>query len=342
MATPNQIGPLAGVQPYTNSQNFGQLIGEISSYVTHCPIPVLQNILNDSVRIYYDRRTWLGLLQKGQIISPGYYSKGTVQLTQGSPTVIGTNTNWTLNLGGTPLIGQSLRVGFTSPIYNVIAASLLTNPQTLTLELPWGNKSVTSTGYYLAQFYYPVRGAKFIYSLKNLQLCYRIWTNVSQALIENYDPSRLQSAFPRIFAQTQPTPAGDWQGELWPVPSYSQAFPMLFYAQPPNLVNDNDQLPAYTRADVIKSLALSEALMYHPKMNPNYSEGMCMTISTQKRKEFEVEVEHAAQNDEALFRNDIVTQWEQFPMAGLEGGNMLSGGAYSAAWSPVTDSWSDY
>lgn len=322
-----------GLQPYTNQQNFGQIIGEVSSWAPHADPTMIQNWINNAVRVLYDRRNWYGLFVKGQIVTPGYYSTGTVSLTQGSNIVTGVGTAWTASLGGLPIIGQQLRCGFTSPIYTITGVNLTS--QTLTLELPWGLPSVT-TGYFISQYYYTFPNIKYIYSVKNLQMMYRLLTNVPQSLIENWDPSRLQMMYPRVVATMPPDPSGNYQVELWPLPNSSQAFPFLAYVQPPNLVKDLDNLPAFMRADIIKARAISDALMFRPKQNPNYSEGMCVQVAQQKLKEFEAEAMRAEQADENLYRQDIVTWAEQTPLVNMDMGSgmFMGGGGFMAAMSP--------
>ena len=331
MTVSNQIGPLStGPQPYVNQQNFGQMTGECNSYNPGMSASLVQNFINNALREYYDRRMWYGLMVKGQIVAPGYYSTGTVSLTYGSATVYGSNTNWAATLGGAPIIQQQLRVGFTAPIYNIIACDPVA--QTLTLEMPWGNPTLSTSGYFITQYYYSFPNIKYFYSIKNLQLMYRLWTNVPQNLLENWDPSRLQLMYPRVVATMPPDVNGNYQVELWPAPNIQQALPYLAYAQPPNLVNDSDQLPPYIRADVVKQKAIADVLMYRPKANVAYSESVAVTIAEAKRKEFEAGLFSAAQADEALFRQDIVLVQEQMPYAQLDwGSGMLLGGGYMAA-----------
>lgn len=342
-SVPNQVGAvIGGAIPYSNQQNFGQAIGEVSSWNPSCPIPIVQNIIQNAFRSYIDRRLWTGLFVKGQVVSPGYYSVGTVTLVQGSPTVIGNSTSWTASLGGQPIIGQQLRVGFTSPIYTIVGANLTASPQTLTLELPWGMPSQSSTGYFLCQYYYPIPNVKYIAVMLNLQLMFRMQTNVTQALLDNWDASRLQMFYPRCFAATVPDSNGNWVGELWPVSSTPQAFPYLAYVQPPNLVNDEDNFPAFTRIDVIKARAVSDVLLYRPRNNPNYSEGTCIAIAQQKLKEYEMELNHASDADENRYRQDIQTRLEMPPVALDWNTGSITGGAYMAAMSPVSaygDDW---
>jgi len=327
-----QITP-SGAQPYANAQNYGQLLGEVSLYATHAGIPIVQNLVNNAVRQYYDRRLWYGLMTKGQIVTPGYYATGTVTLTLGSPIVQGNNTNWTASLGGQSITKQQLRVGFIAPIYNIIGFNQ--SLQQLTLELPWGLPSMASTGYFITQYYYSIPNIKYIYSMKNLQLMYRLWTNMPQAFIENVDPARLQILYPRLAATMPPDKDGNYQIELWPSPNTQQALPYLAYVQPSNLVNDSDNLPPYIRADIVKAKAIADVLLYRPKANPNYSEATCVTIAQEKLKEFERELQWAEQMDENLWRQNVVMFAEQFPYIDPYTG-AIPGGAFLAAMTPAS------
>jgi len=337
-SVPNQVLPNTS-QPYSNQQNFGEIIGEILSWAPHCPVPMIQNFINNAARVYYARRNWYGIYVKGQMISPGYYSTGTVTLTQGSAVVVGNGTGWLSNLGGQPIIGQQLRIGFTSPIYTIVGANLASSPQTLTLELPWGMPSQSTTGYFICQFYYSFPNIKRFLSVKNLQMMYRMITNVPQSLLENWDASRLQMLYPRVVATMPPDPSGNYQVELWPVPSTPQAFPYLGVIVPPNLDDDEDNLPAFMRCDVVKARALSEAILYRPKSNPHYSESMCLQLSQSKLKEFEHEIMSAEQDDEGLNRQDIIQWAEMTPQVSIDGGSGAylgaGGGGFMAAMSPV-------
>jgi hypothetical protein len=325
----NQVTP-STQQPFSNQSSFGQAVGEVSSYNPGMSSSLVMNYINNVARDYYDRRNWYGLLRKGQFVSPGYFSTGTVTLTNGSNTVQGNNTNWTPSLNGASILQQQLRVGFTSPILNIIGFNQAS--QQITIELPWGLPSQSTSGYWITQYYYSVPNIKYIYSVKNLQLMYRIWSNVPQSLLENWDPSRLQFMYPRVLASMPPDVNGNTQFEMWPAPNTQQAFPYLAYVYPDNLVSDSDNFPAFTRVDVIKARAIAEVLRYRPKQNSAYSEAAALSLAKEKIAEYDAGMASATQADEALWRQDIITQAEMMPMANLDwGSGMLLGGSTMAA-----------
>ena len=161
---------------------------------------------------------------------------------------------------------------------------------------------------------------------------YRLWTNVPQNLLENWDPSRLQFMYPRVLASMPPDVNGNTQFEMWPAPNTQQAFPYLAYVYPDNLTADTDNFPAFTRIDVIKARVIAEVLRYRPKQNSAYSEATALTLAEQKIKEYEMGMQSAIQADESLWRQDIVLASEMAPMAQLDwGSGALIGGATMAA-----------
>jgi len=303
---PNQVGP-SGQLPYANEKTFGQMVGEVAMWNPSAPVEMVKNWINHAVRDIYDRRLWYGLMRKGQIVSPGFYNTGSIQLTLGSATVVGTGTGFT-----PAMVGQSLRVGYNNPIYNIISVTDATH---LTLELPWGAPSFNAVGYFITQYYYSIPNIKFIFECINLQLQRRMWTNLNQATLNARDPSRQQIMYSWGLASMPPDPNGNFQFELYPASMIQQAFPYLAYVQPPNLVNDLDTLPAFIRADVVIARAIADCLLFRPKENAMYDPATAIAVSRTKMMEFEATVQSMAQDDEQRYRQDIVQAWEQLPMA---------------------------
>jgi hypothetical protein len=332
---PNQVNPtynITGTLPYVQQQNFGQMLGQVTSWNPNADIPMISVWLNTAARILYDRRLWFSLMIKGQLISSGFYSTGTVTTVAGSPIVTGVGTSWT-----TTMVGQALRVGYTSPIYNIIAVNV--PAQQLTLELPWGGQPFSGIGYYITQYYYSIPNIKFIYSMINLQMQYRIRTNVAQNLLDNLDPSRLRVMYPWVCATMPPDSNGNYQVELWPAANTPLALPYKAYVQPPNLVNDSDSLPPFIRCDVVVAHAIADALRYRTKDNPYYSEAVALQIASEKLKEFEGEALRMEQADENLWRQDLETNEEAFPYLEVSTG-LRPGGDFIRAMTP--GGWDDY
>ncbi len=322
---PNQVNPTPGNLPYVQELNYGQMIGEVASWNPNASSSMIERWINHIARKVYDRRMWYGLLTKGQIVTPPIYNTGSCSVTTGSASVQGitgpNGTLWTASL-----IGRAFRIGFTYPIYQIIGVDP-TN-QVLTLELQWGGPNISSTGYYIVQQYWSIPNIKYIYAALNLQMMYRMWTNLNQSSLDNLDPSRQRLYYPWAIASMPPDPNGNFQCELYPASTIQQAYPYLAYVQPPNLINDTDSLPSFIRCDIVLAHGIADALMYRPKDNPYYSESTALSIASAKMKEFEAELFQMSQADEALFRQDIIAPFERYPY-------FQPGGAILAAISPM-------
>ena len=86
-------------------------------------------ILNDVVRVIYDRRTWYGLMIRGQIATTGFTIGGPVNIAGFKPDP-GIGTSWT-----PAVIGQCFRLGYNTPPY--VIKQLDSFNQILTIEMPW-------------------------------------------------------------------------------------------------------------------------------------------------------------------------------------------------------------
>jgi hypothetical protein len=302
---PNQVLP-SGQQPYVQQQNFGQMVGEVLASNPDMDPESIKVKLNGIVRKIYDRRTWYGCMVRGQIVTSGYTIGGSVDITNGSTTVQGVGTSWTPQL-----IGRQFRLGYNTPPYTITA--LDPAAQVITLEMPWGGASYTGAGYFIAQYYYsPGPNIKYIHTAKNLIMAWRLQLGYNQQSLDAIDPWRINTFSPTTLAQMPPGVNGEYMVELWPVPSIVQALPFIAVVQPPNLVNDNETLPAYIRTDVVTKFGIADAKVWRgPKLNKYYD----MVESQRLRSEAENELMYLAKTDEDLYRQNLLYEWEQMRMS---------------------------
>ena len=89
------VGP---IQPYAGGgavqENLGDMIDHILSFAPDVSPQLIKRRLNTRLRQVLDKRMWAGLLVRGQIVIPGVYSTGSVNVTQGSDIVEGIATAW--------------------------------------------------------------------------------------------------------------------------------------------------------------------------------------------------------------------------------------------------------
>jgi hypothetical protein len=310
----NQVLP-NGNLPFVQQQNFGQMKGNVLSWNPDMDPEAVGQQLNGLIREIYDRRTWYGLMVRGQITTTGIYIGGTCNLTLGTNLVQGINTAWT-----PALIGLQFRNSYNVPPYTIIQVDP-TN-QVLALEMPWASPSLSGASYFIQQNYYTVGpNIKYIHTAKNLIMAWRMQLGYNQQSLDSIDPWRIATFSPSCLVQMPPDQNGNYQVELYPTPAIVQPIPFIAAVQPPNLVADTDTLPPYIRTDILVKLGIADALLWHgPKQNQYYDP----VTSQQKRGEAEAELQSLALADENLYRQDLKWKWEEMRMAPMLGG----GGAY--------------
>lgn len=300
--------------PYVQQMNYGALKGAIAAYNPNA-LAQLDVWVNEEIRKIYDMRTWYGLYTRGQIVCPAATTGGTATVTLGSQTVTGANTSWTQ-----ALVGQQLRLGLNTPPYTIIQVSPLTTPQTLTLDLPWGgpfppNQTTMTAGYTILQMYYSLGpNIKYIKQVVNFQMGFKLWLNLTQDFLDNYDAWRTWQNFPWAVAPLSADPNGNYRVELWPAPITQQVLPWYAYTQPPNLVKDSDSLPPYIRCDLVVDKCIARALRYKPKDIPGYDPQTALAVANDFDQKFRIELQDMINADENLYRINATIPGEDLPL----------------------------
>lgn len=301
----NQVLP-NGSKPYVNQQTFAQLIGNVSTENPDMPIPAIQVSLNSHVRKIYDRRTWFGLMVRGQITTLPIVIGGSCQLIQGNNLVQGFNTSW-----NSSLVGRQFRQGYNTPLYTIIQVDQAN--QVIALEMPWGGPSNASSSYFIVQQYYNLGpNIKYIHTAKNLIMAWRLHLSYTQQSLDAIDPWRLQTFSPRALAKMPTDPSGNYLVELWPTSCIIQALPFIATVQPPNLRYDTDSLPPYIRTDILAKFGIADAKVFR---GPNQNKYYDAAEAGRLRQEAEAELVSLALADENLYRQSLLFKWEEMKMA---------------------------
>lgn len=314
----NLVLPNQGVNPLRNQQSFSSMKGEVMDENPDLDPETVGVWINNIVRSIYDRRTWYGLMVRGQIATTGFTIGGSVNVAQGGNTIQGIGTTWNPSV-----VGQQFRLGFNTPPYTITACD--STNQILTIEMPWAGVSYSSAGYFIAQYYYALGPSiKYIHVAKNMIMAWRLRLNYTQQTLDSIDPWRATVFTPTALAQMPPDPNGNYMVELWPVPSIVQALPFIAAVQPPNLVEDNDALPAAIRSDIVTMLAIAQAKTYRgPKWNKYYD----APEATRLKGEANRELRYMAKADEDLYRQDVLLPVDAMQLAP----DLLAGGR-NAVW----------
>lgn len=291
---PNQVNQT--VMAPTTQKTFRQMCGEVAQWNPDAPSTMIETWINNAYRKIIDKRLWYGLQVRGQIQVPNVYTTGTATFTLGSTTVQGINTAWT-----EAMVGAQIRSGFQTGFYNISAVDV-TN-QVITLDLPWGNPTVTGSGYTIMQVWVSLGyNIKMILNAVNQRQGYPLRCNVPQAMLNAMDTWRTSTGWTTILGNMSPSFNGNPMYELWPAPTYQQVFPFTAYVQTPDMVEDNDFPAAFVRSDIIVCHAISVAKMFGAKNSRYFDPG----VSQAKLKEFDSSLNDLSMMDDNLYPKDLI------------------------------------
>jgi hypothetical protein len=311
---PTVVATTPRSRPATTQLNFRQMQGEVQRWNVNAPPQMVQRWLQNSYRRVIDYRNWYGLLEKGQVVSPQAYTTGTVALTHGATAVVGTNTSWTSDM-----IGRQFRVGFAYPIYTVVVPPPSDAPMDathLSLDIPWGGPNSATSGYQIFQNIYTLGdNVKFLLAMVNQQQGFRMKVNLSHPDVLNaYDAWRTQTGWTYLVSSAAPSSDGQVLYELYPAPTFMQAFPYLVYTQPDDFAADEDFPAVFIRSDVIVLGALPDAMRFQPRNNPGFDVQTCLKLADDFERKHLVELEKTSQADNNAFQKDLIWEFGRYPL----------------------------
>ena len=279
----------------STQKNFRQQIGEVLQWNPEANALMVKSWLNNAYRQILDKRLWYGLMVRGQIQVPNVYTTGTATFTLGSATVQGYGTSWT-----TDMIGRQIRSGFSTGFYNIAAVDA--SNQKITLDLPWGNPTVTQAGYTIMQVWVTLGyNIKMVLWAVNQRQGYPLAVNVPQKYVNARDTWRTTTGWTRWLVNMPPSAKGEPMYELWPAPTFQQAFPFCAYTQTRDMEEDTDYPAAFVRSDILVKEAVKDALLFR-KDSPYYDP----TTAAIKHKEFLSDVEDLKMMDDNLYPKDLL------------------------------------
>lgn len=292
ITVPGQVNQTVAAR--TTGKNFRQMQGEVSDWNPDAPPPLVQTWLNNAYRTIIDSRLWYGLMVRGEIVVPQVYTQGTATFTLNSDKVQGIGTGWTVSM-----VGMQIRSGFSTGFYNISAVNPST--QELTLDLPWGNATVTAAGYTIMQVWVTLGyNVKLVLSAVNQRQGYPLKINVTQAYLNAVDTWRTTTGWTTVLANMPPDYQGRPMYELWPAPTFQQTFPFLAYTQTPDMVKDSDYPATFVRSDVIVLGAIKDALLFKGRNSRYYDPNTSAT----KHREFLDQIENMKKMDDNQYPKD--------------------------------------
>lgn len=295
-----QVDPTSA--PQSAQLNLRQMIGEVLQWNPDAPPLLVKSWIQNAYRRIVDFRLWYGTLIRGQVTVPNVYQTGVATFTLGSAVVTGVGTNWTASM-----VNRQIRAGFSTGFYNIASVQSATQ---LTMDLPWGNPTLTSVGYTIYQTWITLGyNIKSVLEMVNQRQGWKLRLNMPQAVLNEYDTWRTTTGWTFILGNKEPTAAGVPQFELYPAPTFQQNFPFLAYIQPQDLTQDGQTPATFIRSDILVLAGIKDALLYKGK-NTKYYDPQTAGI---KNKEFDYELTKMALNDDNLYLKDFSWDYSRWP-----------------------------
>lgn len=301
------------------SDSFADIWGSVLLRCPDAGALFAQNIVRNAYRRLYKRRRWSWLIKPSQFVVPQLINAGTVAVTIGSQTVVGTGTAF-----DSSMVGLQFRVATTGPIYDIQAVTDATH---LTLSLPWAfTQSFTSVGYQIYRcFFTPPSDFHEFVSLWDPNYNWQLNLNVDQRTINAYDAQRanFQQAYVVSFRDYSQDAHGNPvipRYELWPHNQTKYVYPFLYVMQPPDVSGANVVLPQYITGDVLMEMSIEDVARWPgttEKPNPYFNIPLAQTQAQRVEKLLmNVEVQ-----DDEVYVQSVQYDISQLPFAPLPWGD---------------------
>jgi len=184
-----------------------------------------------------------------------------------------------------------MNFGYGSPIFTVLG---VTDPQTLTMDNPWGAPPLSGSSYQIQLIYVsmPPNHKDFVENgvVDQYQIL-ALKNHVPQAAVNAWDPQRSSSGDPRCVVDLGVNANGNIQYEIWPPTPSARQISYLAYKGWPELVLDTDRSPWFIDPAVIFNGAIGEGLRvnlgsrvekdpwYLPRDADNYDERYARSLA---------------------------------------------------------------
>ncbi len=259
--------------------------------------------INWSLRRIAETRRWSWLQKQSQFLATNVENGGLVNVTTNDPVVTGVGTTW----DGSET-GKQFRVGLPYPIATVMSVDDIA--QTLTLDIPFGGLTLTSTNYSIFSAYFtaPSDFHAFI-SLWDPAYNWQLWTNVQQEELNMWDSQRANqgTAWVVSFRDYDPLAAvGEAplpRYELWPHQMSAKPYPFLYESRVTDLV-DGGVLPKYIRGDVLMEGALAQCAKW-PGTNDYPNPYFNLQLSQFHESSFRQQVFEMERQDDETAEQDV-------------------------------------
>lgn len=282
--------------------------GLVRQLLLRCPSASLflaRSWLDYSFRTLWDFKLWSWQRKRGQFLLDAALVAGTVSVTHGSFSVIGTGTQW-LN-GAVNATAHQFRVGTQTPIYTIASVQDDTH---LTLTDVWGGATASTQPYSIYNAYVTVPSdfQNFI-TVIDPQYNWQLETNVTQEELNAWDAQRANSGTAYVvasldFNDTFNTPPLA-RYEIWPHQKAQYVYPYMYVSRPPDLSDAGASLPRAIRGDVLLEGALANCARWPGPSKDAPNPFFNLNLAMQHDSRFISMVAEMARTDDEIMEGDV-------------------------------------
>ena len=237
---------MAGDSTFTQMWRFLKL------YAPDIPLPLLQEFVNNAYLRALRSYGWSGLLKEYEFYTPVAKTAGTIAVTSGSTTMVGTDTAFV----SADDVGTQIQPNGKGPYYTIM--SCVDGTQTLVVDRAYGYATDAAATYIQGRFYadMPSDFGEVI-AFRNVTNNWRLRGGLPVERINAADAQRIASGQPYIYMGTTPRPTTlVARFELWPKATGLRNYSVL-YGVKPAVLAENQSLIEPINGEVIKEGALA-------------------------------------------------------------------------------------
>jgi hypothetical protein len=268
-----------------------------------CPIPLAKRWVRDRYRKVCEKNIWSFKLGRSMFSTTAVYSTGSIALTNGSSTIVGTGTTWVASH-----VGQQIK--FNGYVFTVITVTDTTH---LTISLDgtnatlWAGSTSTGNTYSILQAYITPTPTDFhaFYSIIDPTNSWRLRLGYNVQELDRIDARRSASGTPYIVANGIYNSSNVPVFELWPHANSQKEYIYLYEKRVADLSDDSTP-PPIIRSDILVAGALADLARWPgtpEQKNPHFD--LYFTQWKTREAEFAAELEKAMVEDNSIMMNDL-------------------------------------
>lgn len=263
----------------TPNATFGTIWNRVLLFAPDLPPPMAQEFVRMVYRQVIGDHSWSDTRKDAEVLLPDAYSTGTVTVTNGSATILGSGVNFT---NSSLYVGRQISIGNIAPFYTITAVSESVPAggyDTLTIDRNYQNSTESGVTFSIGQYY--VEFPTDLYVLERIRDQANGWYLITQTYNQEYldrvDVRRQSTGTPTLVVPAPSRVGSDGtvypRYEFWPRVQ-AKRFYSYRYRSNPELNSNTDRIISTLSPEVLVYGALAHAAAWPgtaEKANPFFS-----------------------------------------------------------------------